>query len=291
MRANPNKDARGIAIEANLDKGRGAVATVLVEVGTLARQRPVRGRYGPQQVASVPCSTRRQRPTWHGPSRPVQVLGLSTVPRAGDTFLVTATSAPPARSRRSVKLRTATPPWRNVGRRLTLEDLPDRAVRRWQDRHPSTSSSRVTCPVPWKPSKTRCSRSTSERVTGTTSSSTAVSVGITQNDVNLATVDSAVIIGFKNVKPAERVAELVDREGVDMRLDFSVHDGSNRRHRGCPQGHAQAGMSKRPSWASREVPGRCSAFLQVRQHRRLDRALGAIRRNAKACISCDGNHL
>ena len=88
MRANPNKDARGVAIEANLDKGRGSVATVLIQSGTLhvgdsivagsahGRVRAMFDENGNSVEAAVP-------------SRPVQVLGLQSVPRAGDTFVVT----------------------------------------------------------------------------------------------------------------------------------------------------------------------------------------------------------
>ena len=88
LQANPNKNARGVAIEANLDKGRGAVSTVLVQSGTL--------HVGDAIVAGVAHG--RVRAMFDetgasveeaGPSRPVQVLGLNTVPRAGDTFLST----------------------------------------------------------------------------------------------------------------------------------------------------------------------------------------------------------
>ncbi|MET0302991.1 MAG: translation initiation factor IF-2, partial [Microbacteriaceae bacterium] len=88
LRANPNKEARGVAIEAKLDKGRGAVATVLIQSGTL--------RVGDAIVAGTAYGRVRAMMDENGdpvdeawPSRPVQVQGLSTVPRAGDTFLVT----------------------------------------------------------------------------------------------------------------------------------------------------------------------------------------------------------
>ncbi|MFM7013474.1 MAG: translation initiation factor IF-2, partial [Actinomycetota bacterium] len=88
LRANPNKDARGVAIEANLDKGRGATATVLIQSGTLhvgdsivagSAHGRVRAMFNEDGLA-VEAAT---------PSRPVQVLGLQSVPRAGDTFVVT----------------------------------------------------------------------------------------------------------------------------------------------------------------------------------------------------------
>ncbi|MGN6426852.1 MAG: translation initiation factor IF-2, partial [Leifsonia sp.] len=88
LRANPNKDARGVAIEAKLDKGRGAVATVLIQSGTL--------RVGDAIVAGTAYGRVRAMVDENGdavaeaaPSRPVQVQGLSSVPRAGDTFIVT----------------------------------------------------------------------------------------------------------------------------------------------------------------------------------------------------------
>ena len=87
LRANPERDARGISIEANLDKGRGATATVLIQSGTL--------RVGDAIVAGSSHGRVRAMLDEHGatvaealPSRPVQVLGLSSVPRAGDTLVV-----------------------------------------------------------------------------------------------------------------------------------------------------------------------------------------------------------
>src|SRR5699024_9557880 len=97
LQANPDKDARGVAIEANLDKGRGAVATVLVKSGTL--------HVGDAIVADTAYGRLRDMLDEHGnrvkaagPARPVQVLGLTSVPRAGDMFLV----APDDRTARQI---------------------------------------------------------------------------------------------------------------------------------------------------------------------------------------------
>ncbi len=97
MRANPDKDARGVAIEAHLDKGRGPVATVLVQSGTL--------HVGDSIVAGNGFGRVRAMLDEHGvpvtrpsPSRPVLVLGLTAVPGAGDTFLV----APDDRTARQI---------------------------------------------------------------------------------------------------------------------------------------------------------------------------------------------
>ncbi|WLQ05400.1 translation initiation factor IF-2 [Arthrobacter oryzae] len=216
MRANPNKDARGIAIEANLDKGRGAVATVLVQSGTL--------RVGDTIVAGTAHGRVRAMfdddgsvLTEAGPSRPVQVLGLSNVPRAGDTFFVTAderTARQIAEKREAADRNAALAKRR---KRISLEDFDQAVAEGKIDTLNLILKGDVSGAVEALEDallKIDVGEGVQLRVIHR-------GVGaITQNDVNLATVDSAVIIGF-NVKPAERVAELADREGVDMRF-YSV---------------------------------------------------------------------
>jgi len=216
LRANPDKDARGIAIEANLDRGRGSVATVLVQSGTL--------NIGDTIVAGTAHGRVRamfdedgESLTEAGPSRPVQVLGLSSVPRAGDTFFVTAderTARQIAEKREAADRNAALAKRR---KRISLEDF-DQAVAEGKI---DTLNLILKGDV-------------SGAVEALEDALLKINVGddvqlrvihrgvgaITQNDVNLATVDSAIIIGF-NVKPAERVAELAEREGVDMRF-YSV---------------------------------------------------------------------
>ncbi|MEE2569450.1 translation initiation factor IF-2 [Pseudarthrobacter sp. J64] len=216
MRANPNKDARGIAIEANLDKGRGAVATVLVQSGTL--------RVGDTIVAGTAHGRVRamfdddgSALTEAGPSRPVQVLGLSNVPRAGDTFFVTAderTARQIAEKREAADRNAALAKRR---KRISLEDF-DQAV---ADGKIDTLNLILKGDVSGAVEALEDALLKIDVGEGVQLRVIHRGVGaITQNDVNLATVDSAVIIGF-NVKPAERVAELADREGVDMRF-YSV---------------------------------------------------------------------
>ena len=217
LRANPNKEARGVAIEANLDKGRGAVSTVLVQSGTL--------HVGDAIVAGVAHGRVRAMfdENGHavkeaGPSRPVQVLGLSTVPRAGDTFLSTEEerTARQIAEKREAADRNAQLAKRR--KRVTLESF-DAAV---AEGKMDTLNLIIKGDV-------------SGAVEALEESLMKIDVGgdevqlrvihrgvgaITQNDVNLATVDNAVIIGF-NVRPAERVSELADREGVEMKF-YSV---------------------------------------------------------------------
>jgi translation initiation factor IF-2 len=216
LRANPDKDARGVAIEAHLDKGRGPVATVLVQSGTL--------RIGDSIVAGGGYGRVRAMLDEHGetveeatPSRPVMVLGLTSVPGAGDTFLVAPDdrTARQIAERREAAQRAASLAKRR--KRISLEDLNEALAAGKVDNLNLILKGDV-----------------SGSVEALEDALLKIDVGdevdlriihrgvgaITQNDVNLATVDSAIIIGF-NVKPAERVADLADREGVDMRF-YSV---------------------------------------------------------------------
>ena len=216
LRANPNKDARGVAIEAHLDKGRGPVATVLVQSGTL--------RIGDSIVAGGGYGRVRAMLDEHGdtveeatPSRPVLVLGLTSVPGAGDTFLVAPDdrTARQIAERREAAQRAASLAKRR--KRISLEDLDEALAAGKVDNLNLILKGDV-----------------SGSVEALEDALLKIDVGdevdlriihrgvgaITQNDVNLATVDNAVIIGF-NVRPAERVAELADREGVELRF-YSV---------------------------------------------------------------------
>ena len=217
LTANPNKEARGVAIEANLDKGRGAVCTVLVQSGTL--------RVGDAIVAGVAHGRVRamfdengQAVKEAGPSRPVQVLGLSTVPRAGDTFLSTEEerTARQIAEKREAADRNAQLAKRR--KRVTLESF-DAAV---------AEGKMDTLNLIIKGDVSGAVEALEESLMKIDAGGDEVQLrvihrgvgAITQNDVNLATVDNAVIIGF-NVRPAERVAELADREGVEMKF-YSV---------------------------------------------------------------------
>jgi len=216
LRAIAKKDARGVAIEANLDKGRGPVATVLVQSGTL--------HVGDSIVAGTAYGRVRAMFDEHGdtvpeagPARPVQVLGLTSVPRAGDSFLV----APDDRTARQIaEKREAAERAAQLAKRrkrISLEDF----TQALEQGKVETLNMVLKGDV-------------SGAVEALEDALLKIDVGaevelriihrgvgaITQNDVNLATVDNAIIIGF-NVRPAERVAELADREGVDMRF-YSV---------------------------------------------------------------------
>jgi translation initiation factor IF-2 len=212
LRANPNKDARGVAIEANLDRGRGAVATVLVQSGTL--------RVGDAIVAGSAYGRVRAlhdelggNVTEATPSRPVQVLGLASVPRAGDTFVV----APDDRTARQIaEKREAADRQASLAKarkRISLEDLNE-----------ALAAGKVeTLNLILK-------GDVSGSVEALEDALLHIDVGdevelriidrgvgaITLNNINLAMASSAVIIGF-NVRAEGQNAQVADREGVEIR--------------------------------------------------------------------------
>ncbi|RSX52834.1 translation initiation factor IF-2 [Bifidobacterium goeldii] len=212
LRANPDMDARGATIEARLDKGRGAVATVLVQQGTL--------HVGDAIVAGTSYGRVRAMLDENGnhmkeatPSTPVQVLGLTSVPTAGDLFLV----APDDRTARQIaEKRQATERAAQLAKRrkvVSLESLKEQFAKSEVDMLniviKGDSSGSVEA-LEDSLMKIEVSDEVGIQVIHR-------GVGaITQNDVNLATVDKAVIIGF-NVRPNRQVQDLADREGVEIK--------------------------------------------------------------------------
>jgi translation initiation factor IF-2 len=216
LRANPDKDARGVAIEANLDKGRGPVVTALVQSGTL--------HVGDSIVAGTAHGSVRAMFDEHGetvdeatPSRPVQLIGMRSVPRAGDTFLVAADD----RTARQIAERRATAERAAVlakrRKRISLEDFTEAL----ELGKVETLNLVIKGDVSGSVEALEDALLQIDVGEGVSLRVIHRGVGaITQNDVNLAGVDSAIIIGF-NVRYAERVEELADREGVDVRF-YSV---------------------------------------------------------------------
>jgi len=216
LRANPNKDARGVAIEAKLDKGRGAVATVLIQSGTL--------RVGDAIVAGTAYGRVRAMADENGdavfeaaPSRPVQVQGLSSVPRAGDVFLVTEEdrTARQIAEKREAAERNAQ--LAKARKRISLEDF----TRALQEGKVEALNLIIKGDVSGAVEaleeslmKIEVDESVSLRILHR-------GVGaITASDIDLATIDNAIVIGF-NVRPDVKARERAAREGVDVRF-YSV---------------------------------------------------------------------
>jgi len=216
LRANPNRTARGVAIEARLDKGRGAVATVLIESGTL--------RVGEAIVAGTAYGRVRAMIDENGesveeayPSRPVAVQGLSSVPRAGDTFIVTDDdrTARQIAEKREAAERNAQ--LAKARKRISLEDftkaLEDGKIEALNLILKGDVSGAVEA-LEESLLKIEVDDSVQLRIIHR-------GVGaITESDVNLATIDNAIIVGF-NVRPDSKARERAQREGVDVRF-YSV---------------------------------------------------------------------
>ncbi len=211
LRANPDMEAQGVAIEAHLDRGRGAVATVLVQRGTL--------HVGDSIVAGNAYGRVRAMLDENGeqvdsalPSRPVQVLGFTSVPGAGDNFLVVEEDrvARQVAERRQARTRKAQVASR---RRVSLDTLNAALAER--------KIEQLTLIIKGDNSGTveALEDSLMKLDVG---EEVAIRVvhrgvgGITQDDINLAATTDAIVLGF-NVKPVRGVAELADREGVEIR--------------------------------------------------------------------------
>jgi len=280
LRANPNRTARGVAIEARLDKGRGAVATVLIESGTL--------RVGEAIVAGTAYGRVRAMTDENGdpveeayPSRPVAVQGLSSVPRAGDTFIVTDDdrTARQIAEKREAAERNAL--LAKARKRINLEDF----TKALEDGKIDSLNLIIKGDV-------------SGAVEALEESLLKIEVGdsvqlriihrgvgaITESDVNLATIDNAIIVGF-NVRPDAKARERAQREGVDVRFYSVIYNALDEIE------SSLKGMLK-PEYE--EVQ---SGFAEVREVFKSSKAgtiagcivrSGTITRNAKARVIRDG---
>ena len=216
LRANPEMDAQGVAIEAHLDKGRGPVATVLVQRGTL--------KVGDSIVAGPAHGRVRALLDDHGdnvieapPSFPVQVLGLTAVPGAGDSFLVVDDDrmARQIAERRAARLRMAA---QAAGtRRKTLDQLFEQLEKG------ETQELRLILKGDGAGSVEALEDALAKIDVGDEVGLRVIDRGvgaITETNVSLAAASDAVIVGF-NVRPQGKASELAEREGVDIRY-YSV---------------------------------------------------------------------
>lgn len=216
LTANPNKAARGVAIEAKLDKGRGSVATVLIQSGTL--------RVGDAIVAGTAYGRVRAMLDENGesveyaaPSRPVQVQGLNSVPRAGDVFIVTEEDrmARQIAEKREAVQRNAL--LAKARKRISLEDF----TRALEEGKVETLNLIIKGDVSGAVEALEESLLKIEVDDSVQLRIIHRGVGaVTESDVNLATIDNAIIVGF-NVRPDPKAREAAAREGVDVRF-YSV---------------------------------------------------------------------
>ncbi|WP_026303712.1 translation initiation factor IF-2 [Jongsikchunia kroppenstedtii] len=214
LRANPNMDAQGVAIEAHLDRGRGPVATVLIQRGTL--------RVGDSIVAGDAYGRVRRMVDEHGedveaalPSRPVQVVGFTSVPGAGDNLLVVDEDriARQIADRRNARKRNAMAA--RSRKRISLEDL-DAALKETSELNLILKGDNAGTVEALEEALLAIEMDDEvqlrviDRGVG----------GVTETNVNLASASNAIIIGF-NVRAEGKATELANREGVDIRY-YSV---------------------------------------------------------------------
>jgi translation initiation factor IF-2 len=217
LKANPDKPARGVVIEAKLDKGRGPVATVLVQEGTLKTGDVfVAGsQYG--RVRTM-LNDRGQKIENSGPSIPVEVVGFAAVPDAGETLIV-VTEEKLARQislHRQEKIRA-----RELSKlsKVSLEELYEK-IKKGEIKELN---------VVIKADVQGSIEAMKEALKKLSTDEVKVSIihdgvgGITETDVNLASASNAIIIGF-NVRPGPKAQSLAEQESVDLRVYSIIYD-------------------------------------------------------------------
>ena len=220
LRANPHRAAKGVIIEAELDRSRGPVATVLVQNGTLNVGDVIVAGLHSGRVRAMNNETRK-KVQMAGPATPVEVLGLSGVPMAGDTFVVVSDE----RKGRLIAIsRQQKHREERIGskHRMTLEDLHRRI------REGEVKELRMIIKGDVQGSVGPL-RESLERISTEAVRLKVIhaSVGaINETDVMLASASNAVIVGF-NVRPDPKTQKLAELEGVEVRLYTVIYDAIN----------------------------------------------------------------
>jgi translation initiation factor IF-2 len=278
LRANPAMEAQGVAIEAHLDRGRGPVATVLVQRGTL--------HVGDSVVAGDAYGRVRRLLDENGddvdealPSRPVQVIGFTSVPGAGDNFLVVEEDrvARQIAERRAARERNAQ--LAKSRKRVSLEDL-DKALKETNELNLIIKGDNSGTVEALEDAlvKIEVGDEVQVRVLHRGVG------GITEGDINLAIADNTIVMGF-NVRADGKATELANREGVDIRYYSVIYQAIDEIEA------ALKGMLK-PEFEEVEL-----GSAEIREVFRSSRIgviagclvqSGEIRRNAKARLMRDG---
>ena len=210
LRAIADDIARGVAIEANLDKGRGPVATVLVQRGTLHVGDAIvaGGAYG--RVRAM-LDEHGQTLEEAGPSRPVQVLGFTSVPGAGDSFIVAEDDRTARQIAEKRQLASRNASLAKARKKVSLEDFMEQS---------KVSTLNLILKGDVSGSVEALEDALVQLDVGTEVDLRVIHRGvgaITKNDVTLASASTAVIIGF-NVKPEPQTAVFAEQEGVEVKF-------------------------------------------------------------------------
>ena len=217
LKASDTAPAKGVIIEAKLDKGRGPVSTVLVQSGRLeVGDVCVAGFYFGRIRAMV--SDWGKRINEAGPSMPVEIVGLSGVPQAGDTFMIVKDEAT---ARQIASLRLGKQEQKDKGKtaKVGLQDLYEKIAKGEVKELNLVIKSDVQGSI--EAVKEALGKIQSEKI-GLKIIHGAVG-GINEGDVMLASASNAIIIGF-NVRPEPKGAQLAEAEGVDIRLYTVIYN-------------------------------------------------------------------
>ena len=220
LKANPDKLAMGHVVEAKLDSGRGPVATVLIQQGTLKVHNPVVCGVHYGKVRAL-LNDRGAQVASAGPSMPVEIIGLTGVPNAGDEFIAIVdeknakqVSAHRIHKQRSLELaKTSRLSLEKLYEQIQEGEVKDLNIILKADVHGSIEALRDSL---IKLSNEEVKINVIHAATGT----------LTESDVSLAAVSEAIIIGF-NVRPSSKVQALAGEENVDMRFYNIIYDVIN----------------------------------------------------------------
>lgn len=212
LKANPKRKARGVVIEAKLDKGRGAVATVLVQKGTLRVGEPIAcgSAYGKVR-AMVDDKGRRVKEA--GPSTPVEIIGLNSVPDAGETFIAMDNEKDARSFAETFVSQDRERLLEETRSRMSLDDLFSQIQ----------SGNVKELDIIVKADVQGSVEAVKQSLVKLSNEEVVVKIihggvgAINESDVILASASNAIIIGF-NVRPDPQAKATADREGVDVRL-------------------------------------------------------------------------
>ncbi|MBO1031724.1 translation initiation factor IF-2, partial [Tessaracoccus sp. SD287] len=280
LRANPSMAGQGVAIEAHLDKGRGPVATALVQRGTLRIGDSIVAGSAHGRVRAL-INDRGENVTEAPPAMPVQVLGLTSVPGAGDNLLVVEDDrmARQIADKREARMRAAA---QAAGsRRKTLDQLFEQLEKG------ETQELLLILKGDGAGSVEALEDALSKIDVGDEVSLRVIDRGvgaITETNVSLAAASKAVILGF-NVRPTAHAAQMADRENVDLRYYSVIYAAIDEIEA------ALKGMLK-PIYEEKQL-----GMAQIREIFRSSKfgniagcmvTSGLMRRNAKARLIRDG---
>ncbi len=219
LKANPKRAARGLIIEAELDKGKGPVATVLVQKGTLRIGDPVAAGSCYGKVRAM-MDDKGRRVKEAGPSTPVEILGLSDVPNAGEIFVAMPNEK---------EARSFAETFISQGREKLLEETKSKSLSLNDIFNQIKEGSLKELGLIVKADVQGSVEAVKQRLLKLSNEEVVVKIihggvgAINESDVSLASASNAIIIGF-NVRPDATAKATAEREGVDVRLYRVIYD-------------------------------------------------------------------